>query len=96
MLRLRAVRKLEKASKHPSVLLGIRENRLLEIDPVWQEDVVLIHSEKQIARATRCEAEQRFLSCRSHPLYFSLAQQVPPKSHRQTFSQHVVLSSPGT
>lgn len=49
MLCLRAVRKLEKAGKHPSVLLGIRENCLLEVDSMWQEDVVLIHSGTQIA-----------------------------------------------
>lgn len=82
MLCLRAVRKLEKAGKHPSVFLGVRENRLLEVDSVRQEDVVLIHSEIQIARAACCEAEQHLFSHRSHPSYFSLAQQVPPKSHR--------------
>lgn len=49
MLCLRAVRELEKAGKHPSVLLGIWENCLLEVDSVRQEDVVLIHSETQIA-----------------------------------------------
>lgn len=95
MLCLRAVRKLEKAGKHPSVLLGVRENRLLEVDSVRQEDVVLIHSETQIARAAHCEAEQHFPSRRSHPSYFSLAQQMPPKSHRQTFSWHAAFSSPG-
>lgn len=82
MLRLRAVRKLEKAGEHPSVLLGVRENRLLEVDSVRQEDVVLVHSETQMAGTARGEAEGRFLSRRSPPSYFSLAQQVPLKSHR--------------
>lgn len=92
MLCLRAVWKLEKAGKHPSVLLGIRENRLLEVDSVWQEEVVLIHSGTQIAQAALCENEQHSLSCRSHLSYFSLAQQ----KVTQTFRWQVALSSPGT
>lgn len=47
MLRLRAVGELEKAGKHPAVLLRVRENRLLEVDAVRQEDVILIHAEEE-------------------------------------------------
>lgn len=92
MLCLGAVGKLEKAGKHSPVLLGVGENRLLEVDSVWQEDVVLIHSGTQIAGAARCENEQHSLSCRSHLSYFSLARQ----KVTQTFSLQVSLSSPGT
>lgn len=92
VLCLWAVWELEKAGKHPSVLLGIRENRLLEVDSMWQEDVVLIHSGTQIARTARCENEQRSPSCRSHLSHFSLAQQ----KVTQTFSRQGALSSPVT
>lgn len=47
VLCLRAVGKLEKAGKHPPVLLGVRENRLLKVHPMRQEDVILIHAKEE-------------------------------------------------
>lgn len=43
LLPLRTVRKLEKTGKHPSVLLSVRKDGILEIDSMRQEIIILIH-----------------------------------------------------
>lgn len=52
LLPLGTVSKLEKAGKHPSVLLGVWKDGILEIDSVWQEIVILIHPEGEGSKQT--------------------------------------------
>lgn len=43
LLPLGTVRKLEKAGKHPSVLLSVWKDGILEIDSMRQEVIIFIH-----------------------------------------------------
>lgn len=94
MLRLRAVRKLEKAGKHPSVLLGVRENRLLEVDSVRQEDVVLIHSGTQIAWQPAVRLTTLSLPKKS-PIVLQPGSTSVTGVTQTDFNWHVAFSSPG-
>lgn len=53
LLPLGTVSELEEAGKHPSVLLRVWKDGVLEIDSVWQEIVIFIHPKGEGSKQRR-------------------------------------------